>query len=218
MRWLGSAAAFAVVSGIGLATFGLTSPPHVTPPAPRTAAHQRTTPVQGGTSRPVVAGRPTVEASPPVSIAIPALGISSALGPQRGLTAAGTIDDAPLSGPTWALPWWYDNGPTPGEDGSAVILGHVDSAIGAGHLGVFFALGSLRPGQAITVDLSDGSVTRWVVTSVVLYPDSQFPDALVYAHSGSPVLRLVTCGGTFNSQTHGYESATVVTATPAGGS
>lgn len=218
MRWLGSAAAFAVVSGIGLATFGLISPPHATPPVPRVAEHQRESPTPGTSSRPVAAERPTVVASPPVSIAIPALGITSALGPQRGLTATGTIDDAPLSGPTWALPWWYDDGPTPGEEGSAVILGHVDSAIGAGHLGVFFTLGNLRTGQAITVDLADGTVTRWVVTSVVLYPDTQFPDALVYAHSGSPVLRLVTCGGTFDPQTHGYESATVVTATPAGSS
>lgn len=150
--------------------------------------------------------------SAPVNIAIPALQISSALGPARGLNPDGTINDAPLSGPTWSLPWWYNGGPTPGQNGSAVLLGHVDSAVGAGHLGVFFHLGDLEPGQAITVTLGDGTVTRWVITSTDLYPDSQFPDAVVYDRSGPPVLRLVTCGGSFNWQTHHYESATVVTA------
>jgi len=215
VRWLRPGAALVVASGIGLATFGLVSPPRATPPLPRTAPHQRETHTSSSAGKPVGSGQSVVPTSPPVSITIPALGISSKLGPQRGLTATGAIDDAPLSGPTWALPWWYDGGPTPGEDGSAVVLGHVDSAIGAGHLGVFFSLGNLRNGQTITVDLADGSVTRWVVTSVVLYPDSQFPDAVIYAHSGPPVLRLVTCGGTFDPQVHGYESATVVTAAPA---
>lgn len=216
MRWLGSAAAIAVASGIGLAAIGLISPPHTDPPLPRAAARQQEAPASSTAAKPVRTERPVISTSPPVAIAIPALGISSSLGPQRGLTTTGAIEDAPLSGPTWALPWWYDGGPAPGEDGSAVILGHVDSAIGAGHLGVFFPLGNLRVGQAVTVDLADGTATRWVVTSVVLYPDNQFPDSLVYARSGPPTLRLVTCGGTFDPETHSYESATVVTATPAG--
>lgn len=60
--------------------------------------------------------------------------------------------------------------------------------------------------------LGDGILTRWTVSSAILYPDGQFPDAVVYDRSGPPVLRLVTCGGAFNSQTHHYESATVITA------
>jgi hypothetical protein len=96
-----------------------------------------------------------------------------------------------------------------------VILGHVDSALGAGHLGVFFKLGDLQPGQLITVTLADGAATQWEITSVRLYNDDQFPDGVVYDHSGPPTLRLVTCGGAFDWQTHEYDSATVVTAVPA---
>jgi sortase (surface protein transpeptidase) len=93
-----------------------------------------------------------------------------------------------------------------------VILGHVDSALGAGHLGVFFRLGDATPGDRIVVTLTNSSVTSWVVTSAHLYPDGQFPDALVYERSGPPTLRLVTCGGAFDYQTHTYQSALVVTA------
>jgi hypothetical protein len=150
--------------------------------------------------------------SAPVSIDIPALSLSSDFGPARGVDSSGAIDDAPLSGPTWSLPWWYDEGPAPGQDGSAVILGHVDSAIGAGGLGVFFRLGDLRPGESLDVRLADGSVTHWVVTSRHLYGDAAFPDALVYGVAGPPTLRLVTCGGSFDWQTHLYQSALVVSA------
>jgi hypothetical protein len=140
--------------------------------------------------------------SAPVSIDIPALSISSSLGPARGLESSGAIDDAPLSGPSWSLPWWYDEGPAPGQDGSAVILGHVDSAIGTGGLGVFLRLGDVRPGESIDVGLADRSTTHWIASSTYLYSDAAFPDALVYSGSGRPTLRLVTCGGSFDWQTH----------------
>jgi len=150
--------------------------------------------------------------SAPVHISIPAIGVTSQLGPARGLTPAHTITDAPLTGPIWNLPWWLSTGPAPGQDGSAAILGHVDSAIGAGHLGVFFKLGNLAPGTTIGVTLADGATTNWVVTSDVLYPDSSFPDSVAYAVTGPPTLSLITCGGTFNYATHLYESSILITA------
>jgi len=216
VRRLWASTALVLAAGLGLVVYGLVTPPHAHPPAPRVSRGKGGADVSI-TSSPALR-HATAPASSPVSIAIPALRISSVLGPERGLTANGFIDDAPLSGPSWSLPWWYDSGPSPGQDGSAVILGHVDSAVGAGHLGVFFRLGNLAPGQRIIVALANGSVTRWVVTATVLYPDDRFPNTLVYARSGPPVLRLVTCGGTFDWQTHGYESVLVVTAGLAGAS
>lgn len=215
MRLFRAGASLALAAGIGLTLYGLSLPSHVQPPTPRHARIAHLTLQPSPLAVPAARANQTraaPSASPPVSIAIPSLGISSNLGPPRGLEENGTIDDAPLSGPTWSLPWWYDQGPAPGQDGSAVILGHVDSALGAGHLGVFFRLGDLQPGQDITVTLANGTVTRWRVRSATLYPNGQFPDAKVYDRSGPPVLRLVTCGGAFNWRTHRYESATVVTA------
>jgi sortase (surface protein transpeptidase) len=79
-------------------------------------------------------------------------------------------------------------------------------------LGVFFRLGDVRAGQRIDVTLANHITTHWTVTSVRLYADALFPDALVYARSGPPALRLVTCGGAFDWSTHEYESSLVVTA------
>jgi hypothetical protein len=95
-----------------------------------------------------------------------------------------------------------------------VILGHVDSALGAGHVGVFYKLGDLQPGQQVVVTLADGSATRWIIASNHAYLDDQFPNSIVYDRNGPATLRLVTCGGSFDWQTHEYESAIVVTARP----
>ncbi|MHB8263286.1 MAG: class F sortase [Acidimicrobiales bacterium] len=216
-----SASALLVAAGFGLGLYGVISPPHVQPPSPRGRQVEALRLVKPGVPgvpvSPRAAAHPSAGTSArvvsaPVSIVIPALRISSSLGPARGLKPNGAVDDAPLSGPTWSLPWWYKAGPAPGEAGSAVILGHVDSALGAGHIGVFFRLGDAIPGDGITVTLANGSVTSWVVTSVRLYPDNQFPDAFVYERSGPPMLRLVTCGGAFNYQSHAYQSALVLSA------
>lgn len=205
-RVVGFVAVGFICAGTGAFAYGLTRPAGVVAPTPALESAPSAT-------------RPTVpvvlssqERSAPVTIRIPAIGVSSVLGPSRGLNPNGTVSDAPLSGPTWSLPWWYNRGSAPGQAGSAVILGHVDSAIGAGHLGVFFRLGDLKPGDTIQVSSKGGISTTWTVTSNVVYSDKSFPDAVVYAHSGPPTLRLVTCGGTFNYVTHGYESAVVVTA------
>lgn len=214
------AVAFLLVGGgSALSAYAAATSPPARPPAPPLAVTTHRpgngpgrAPGHGHLAGSRVVGITPVPASPPVRIAIPAIGLSSPLGPPRGVTPAGTVADAPLSGPVWGLPWWYDRGPSPGQPGAAVILGHVDSALGQGHFGAFFCLGTLRPGQPITVVLANGSITRWRTVSDVLYPDTRFPDATVYERSGPPLLHLVTCGGAFNWSTHHYEAAVVVTA------
>jgi sortase (surface protein transpeptidase) len=91
--------------------------------------------------------------------------------------------------------------------GSAVILGHVDSYLGPG---TFFHLNQLRTGDPITLDLASGAVTHFVVTKVVQYAKTSFPDRLVYGSHGIRALQLVTCGGTFDHATGHYESNVVV--------
>jgi sortase (surface protein transpeptidase) len=102
---------------------------------------------------------------------------------------------------------WFRYGPTPGQVGSAVILGHVDSYLGPG---VFFELRDLKAGAPIFVTLADGAVLRFRVTEVVQYSKSSFPDRLVYGSHGTRSLQLVTCGGVFDRATGHYESNIVV--------
>jgi len=159
----------------------------------------------------VAAAPPTATAVPalavvarsvPVAIRIPAIGLAVWL-TQLGLNSNGTVE-VPTS---VQVPGWFSPGPSPGQVGSAVILGHVDSYQGAG---VFFQLRTLQPGDQIEVNLADGVIATFRVTSVAMYKKTQFPDQQVYGSSGSSDLQLVTCGGAFDSQTGHYLSNIVV--------
>jgi sortase (surface protein transpeptidase) len=100
-------------------------------------------------------------------------------------------------------PGWYQLGPSPGQLGSAVILGHVDSYRGPA---VFFRLRFLRAGDRVEVSLANGMVARFVVSTVAMYPKSEFPARQVYGSHGYSALQLVTCGGTFDTRTRSYLS------------
>jgi sortase (surface protein transpeptidase) len=145
---------------------------------------------------------PAAARSVPIAVRIPAIGLAVWL-TQLGLNANGTVE-VPTS---VKAPGWFSPGPSPGQVGSAVILGHVDSSQGPG---VFFQLRTLQPGDPITVNLADGVVATFKVTSVVMYQKSQFPDQQVYGSNGSSELQLVTCGGTFDPETGHYLSNIVV--------
>jgi LPXTG-site transpeptidase (sortase) family protein len=143
-----------------------------------------------------------VARSVPVAVRIPAIGLAVWL-TQLGLNSNGTVE-VPSS---VQVPGWFSPGPAPGQVGSAVILGHVDSYQGEG---VFFQLRTLQPGDQIEVNLADGVIATFKVTSVAMYQKTQFPDQLVYGSHGSSDLQLVTCGGAFDSQTGHYLSNIVV--------
>ena len=143
-----------------------------------------------------------VARSTPVTLSIPAIGVAVAVS-ELGLNPDGTVQ-VPTD---FQEPGWYQLGPTPGQVGSAVILGHVDSYRG---VAVFFNLRSLTAGDPVDVTLADGVVAHFVVTSVAMYPKDQFPAQQVYGSHGYSQLQLVTCGGTFDSQTGHYLSNIVV--------
>ncbi len=101
-------------------------------------------------------------------------------------------------------------GPTPGELGPAVIIGHVNSYKGPG---VFFNLGDIRPGQVIDITRADHSVAHFRVDAIDSYPKDLFPTEAVYGSVDYAGLRLITCGGAFDEKTRNYENSTVVYAT-----
>jgi sortase (surface protein transpeptidase) len=144
----------------------------------------------------------SIARSRPVTLTIPVLGIHTAVG-TLGLQP----DHQVMVPASTHVVGWYDDGPTPGQIGSAVILGHVDSYLGPG---TFFDLKDLKAGEGIIVTLADGAVEHFVVTGVVQYAKAAFPDRLVYGSHGIRSLQLVTCGGTFDHETGHYESNIVV--------
>jgi sortase (surface protein transpeptidase) len=149
--------------------------------------------------------------SVPVQLQIPAIGLNESLS-TLGLNADGTVQ-VPTD---IQQPGWYRLGPSPGQVGSAVILGHVDSYQGPA---AFFKLRLLVPGDLIDVTLADGVTAQFKITSVTEYPKEAFPDQAVYGSHGYSGLQLVTCSGVFDSQTGHYLSnivvfSTLVTLTP----
>jgi hypothetical protein len=158
---------------------------------------------------PRLVGRTTALARPyavarsrPVVLSIPAIGL------RTGLTTLGLNANRTVQVPTnFNVPWWYRLGPSPGQLGSAVILGHIDSYAGPA---VFFRLGDLTVGDRVAVTLSDGTTVGFKVIGVAMYLKSRFPDRLVYGPRPYGALQLVTCGGVFDSATGHYLSNLVV--------
>ncbi|GAB2578755.1 class F sortase [Paractinoplanes abujensis] len=132
----------------------------------------------------------------PTRIRIPALRVDSQI-IDLGLQPDGAVE-VPAS---VSVAGWYDGGPRPGQDGPAVILGHVDSADGPG---VFVDLHKVKPGTLVEVGRADGSTATFKVSKVSRVAKTLFPTDLVYAPSLDPTLRLVTCGGTFDRARGSY--------------
>lgn len=153
---------------------------------------------------------PVLAASRPTRVTIPAIEVEAPVR-QVGLAADGSIDVPPPS--EQDVTGWYEDGPTPGEFGSAVIVGHVDSRTGPS---VFAGLPELRDGDTIEVSREDRTTAIFRVLSVELFDKAHLPADRVYADFTRPHLRLITCGGRWTGGTTGYRDNVVVFATLVG--
>jgi Sortase domain len=142
---------------------------------------------------------------------IPALQIDAAVLPV-GQTASGTMD-APTSkalhSPYWTSVFWYDQGAVPGQDGNAVIAGHVDRV--GGDPAVFWSLSSLAAGDKVFVVMANGKLLQFVVNRVVRYPantPSQDGINAVFGPASGHHLNLITCSGVWTG--NGYDERLVV--------
>jgi hypothetical protein len=141
-------------------------------------------------------------ASRPVSLVIPAIGVRTRL-ITLGRTRQGTLQ-VPT---TTSVAGWYTASPRPGETGSSIIAGHIDSYLGPG---VFFRLRLLRPGDRVYVRQAGGSLAVFRVYAEHMYPKNRFPTQQVYGPEPDAELHLITCGGTFDPATGSYLSNVVV--------
>lgn len=145
---------------------------------------------------------PSLPRSAPTRLRIPKIAVDTTLVPV-GLQEDGTIH-VPDS------PWeagWYQDSPTPGEIGPAIIVGHVDSPH---NIAIFWRLRELQPDDAIAIERTDGSTATFKVERLADYPQSDIPKDEVYGNINYAGLRLITCSGTFNEQTQQYSNNIVV--------
>ncbi len=141
-------------------------------------------------------------ASEPVRLLIPEIGVDSDL-MELGLQADGSLEVPSTGFPAG----WFTGAPMPGAIGPAVMAGHVDWE---GSRGVFYDLRSLEPADEITVTRADGSSVVFAVTSVEQFDKDVFPTDAVYGDLDHPGLRLITCGGSFDSTERSYTDNIIV--------
>ncbi|MUK02205.1 sortase [Vibrio cholerae] len=128
--------------------------------------------------------------SAPVSFTIPAIGAGSDL-LSLGLRENGSLE-VPPDGPG-APASWYNQSPTPGEQGPTVLLGHVNATDGGP--GVFAKLRDLTPGDVVEITREDGTIAKFAVDRGEQYPKDDFPTLTVYGNTEGAELRLITCDG-----------------------
>jgi sortase (surface protein transpeptidase) len=187
-------------SGDPTTTTSMTAAPTTPAPTEPTTTTTAAPPTTAATAPP--APGVDADAAVPVRVAIPGIGVDAPL-VELGLDAAGALE-APTAAEEAG--WWTD-GPEPGEQGPAVIAGHVDWSNGPA---VFFRLDELRPGDTVEVAREDGSTVAFEVTRSERHPKAAFPTQAVYGDTTGSELRLVTCGGVFDRSTGHYEDNVIV--------
>ena len=186
-------------------TAGLLLTRHPTPAMRPVAAGVAALPAPTG---PIVAPPQSAAPAPvasPVSLTIPLISVKTNL-ITLGLAQGGAMQ-VPSS---TTVAGWYTGSPRPGSIGSSIIVGHIDSV---SRPGVFFRLSELRSGDDVFVKRADGTTAEFRVTSIQTYLKDQFPTEKVYGPTPDAELRLITCGGAFDSATRHYLSNIVVYAT-----
>lgn len=136
-------------------------------------------------------------------VRIPSIRVDAPVVPV-GLDTDGWVAAPPPEDPD--LAGWFTGAVSPGEKGTAVIVGHVDNTKGPA---VFYELGSLKKGSRVEIGRKDGRTAVFEIYGVEVFAKNSFPGDRVYGSKGTPELRVITCGGGFSKQ-HGYDGNVVV--------
>jgi LPXTG-site transpeptidase (sortase) family protein len=191
-----------VASGLGVVVFALSGG---APTGFTGAATEIPGSVQIG--MPQLAAEPSaaaMAASVPVRVEIPVLNVDAPV-MRLGNGPGAAIQVPPLNNHN--LAGWYDHSVTPGQDGTSVILGHVDTYAGTS---VFYYIKTLAPGDLIKIVRADGSTAVFSVDGVQRVAKATFSASEIFGNTSYPELRLITCGGPFDAATRQYLDNIVV--------
>ncbi|WP_399881183.1 class F sortase [Streptomyces sp. BBFR51] len=171
-------------------------------------------------SRPPMPARPGTSASAAPSATGPATSALPRSKPVRLLIPEISVDapftdlaigdkgqlQPPPAGDT-NLVGWYAKGASPGEKGTSVIAGHVDTKTSAA---VFARLDQLDEGDVFQVERADGRKASFVVDSMETFEKDDFPSERVYGDADRPEVRLITCAGDYDRKAKDYTDNLVV--------
>jgi hypothetical protein len=144
----------------------------------------------------------------PDRIAIPTIGVDAQV------VAVGLEDDGTMEIPVdVATIGWFEPGVRPGQPGTAVLAGHVDSRTQG--RGAFFDLRDLDVEDVVVTTGEDGQPQEWRVVARTRFLKDELPTADLFTREGDPRLVLITCGGAFDATARSYTDNIVVYAVPA---
>jgi hypothetical protein len=106
---------------------------------------------------------------------------------------------------------WYKYSAQPGAQGTSIIVGHVDNALGLA--GVFRSLKDVAIGDAIIITDQENASINFVVTGSKEVPYTAELNELVDFDTNTPMLTLITCSGAWikDQQTYSYRTAIFAT-------
>lgn len=103
---------------------------------------------------------------------------------------------------------WYELGPHPGENGSAVMAGHYGWK--DGKMAVFDKLNEMEIGDRVYVEDEKGVTTTFVVREIRNYDPMADATYIFSSNDGKAHLNLITCEGTWNKDQKSYSKRLVV--------
>ncbi|MGW7524209.1 class F sortase [Streptomyces sp. NPDC054783] len=147
---------------------------------------------------------PELPRSAPTRLRIPKISVDAPF-TTLSIGSSGHLEPPPAGDTN--LVGWYAKGASPGEKGTAVIAGHVDTATSPA---VFANLDGLRRGDRFTVERADGRDAQFVVDDTETFAKDDFPSKRVYADTQRPEVRLITCAGDYDHDAKDYKDNLVV--------
>jgi len=166
-------------------------------PAGTSAAPHDPSATTSGTGRQLPRSRPVRLIIPKISVDAPFTELAI---DRTGQLEAPPADDTNLVG-------WHAEGTSPGEAGTAIIAGHVDTATSPA---VFVGLGALRKGDTFRVLRADRRTATFVVDDSETFAKNDFPDQRVYGDTPQAQVRLITCAGVYDRSVRDYKDNLVV--------
>ncbi|CAM5615899.1 class F sortase [Streptomyces pilosus] len=173
---------------------------------PHAAPAVSTAPSAPGSTAPA-AGEPEGKALPrsePTRLVVPGIGVDAPF-TDLAINDKGQLEPPPAHDTN--LVGWYAKGVSPGERGTAIIAGHVDTATSPA---VFARLGELEKGDRFRVLRADGSKATFEVDETESFDKDDFPDERVYADTPDAQVRLITCAGDYDHSVKDYTENLVV--------
>ncbi|MFG2316932.1 class F sortase [Streptomyces tendae] len=179
-----------------------TSADSARPPLP---AHPGTTASSASSAPPATgAAGSALSRSKPVRLLIPEISVDAPF-TDLAIGDKGQLQPPPAADTN--LVGWYAKGVSPGEKGTSIIAGHVDTKTSPA---VFARLDQLDKGDTFRVERADGREATFVVDSLETFAKDEFPSDRVYGDADRPEVRLITCAGDYDRKAKDYTDNLVV--------